>query len=57
MELDINRSWVSYMWYSAPTGAASASTDPVPHKLVDFSRPADRYYTVNNRDFFAVYAR
>jgi Phosphodiester glycosidase len=51
MELDINKSWVSFMWYSPASGS------PVPHKLVDFSRPADRYYTLNNRDFFAVYAR
>jgi len=52
MELDINRSWVSFMWYSA-----DSPTAPQPHKLVDFSRPADRYFTLNNRDFFAVYAR
>jgi hypothetical protein len=52
MELDINKAWVSFMWYS-PTAGAS----PTPHKLVAFDRPADRYYTVNNRDFFAVYAR
>jgi len=52
MELDINRSWVSFMWYSPGTPTA-----PVPHKLVGFSRPADRYFTLNNRDFFAVYTR
>jgi len=51
MELDINRSWVSYMWYSHSGRAAT------PHKLVDFRRPADRYFTVNSRDFFAVYTR
>jgi hypothetical protein len=53
MELDINQSWVSYMWYSS----AASGSSPQPHKLVDFTRPADRYYSVNNRDFFAVYAR
>jgi len=51
MELDINRSWISFMWYSHTASAAT------PHKLVDFRRPADRYFTVNSRDFFAVYAR
>lgn len=53
MELDINRDWVSYMWY----GPARASRSPVPHKLVDFYRPANRYYQLNSRDFFAVYLR
>jgi len=53
MQLDINRSWVSFMWYS-PGPAVGTAT---PHKLIDFSRPADRYFTVNNRDFFAVYTR
>ena len=56
MELDINRSWVSFMWY----GSGTAPTDPTsatPHKLVPFERPPDRYFSLNNRDFFAVYAR
>ena len=56
MELDINRSWVSFMWYgsgTAPTGPSAAT----PHKLVPFERPPDRYFSLNNRDFFAVYAR
>ena len=52
MELDINPEWISYMWYT-PSSAGS----PTPHKLVDFVRPPDRYYGVNSRDFFAVYAR
>jgi len=30
---------------------------PVPHKLVAFRRPANRYFTDTSRDFFAVYAR
>jgi Phosphodiester glycosidase len=53
MQLDINVAWISFMWYSP--GASVAS--PVPHKLVDFQRPADRYFTPTSRDFFAVYAR
>lgn len=53
VELDINRSWVSYMWYAR----AQASGAPVPHKLVDFYRPANRYFQVNSRDFFAGYLR
>ena len=52
MELDINPEWVSYMWYS-PSSAGGVT----PHKLLDFARPGDRYFTVNSRDFFAVYAR
>jgi hypothetical protein len=53
MELDINKAWVSFMWYSPSTSGGS----PTPHKLVEFTRPVDRYFGVNNRDFFAVYAR
>ncbi len=53
MQLDINVAWISYMWYSA---GASVAT-PVPHKLVAFRRPANRYFTDTSRDFFAVYAR
>lgn len=53
MELDINAEWISYMWY---TPGASA-TSPVPNKLLDFARPADRYFKPTSRDFFAVYAK
>jgi len=53
MELDINPEWVSYMWYSGSSPGSSL----LPHKLLDFARPADRYFTVNSRDFFAVYSR
>lgn len=53
MELDINAEWISYMWY---TPGASV-TSPVPHKLLDFTRPADRYFKPTSRDFFAVYAK
>ena len=51
MEMDINPAWMSFMYYTPGTPW------PVPHKLVDFQRPADRYYTPTSRDFFAVYAR
>lgn len=51
MELDINPAWISYMWYSPGAGG------PVPHKLVDFWRPATRYFGVSSRDFFAAYLR
>lgn len=53
MELDINAEWISYMWYTPGTSA----TSPVPHKLLDFARPADRYFKPTSRDFFAVYAK
>lgn len=53
MQLDINVAWISYMWYSP---GASAAT-PIPHKLVAFQRPANRYLTNTSRDFFAVYPR
>jgi Phosphodiester glycosidase len=53
MQLDINVAWISYMWYSPSSGGSS----PVPHKLVPFQRPVNRYYTPTSRDFFAVYAR
>lgn len=54
MELDINRYWISYMWYPVPT-----TTQPElnPIKLVPFPRPANRYLSPGSRDFFAVYAR
>ncbi|HET9657776.1 MAG TPA: phosphodiester glycosidase family protein [Kineosporiaceae bacterium] len=53
MQLDINPSWVSFMWYSV----GASPTAVVPHKIAGFQRPADRYFTDNSRDFFAVYAR
>ena len=51
MELDINKTWVSSMWYSNPGG------QPTPHKVLPFQRPADRYFTQTSRDFFAAYLR
>lgn len=53
MELDINAEWISYMWYTP----GATATSPVPHKLLDFARPADRYFKPTSRDFFAVYAK
>jgi hypothetical protein len=51
MQLDINKAWVSFMWY--PRGGASATA----HKLGDFQRPANRYLSDTSRDFVAVYSR
>jgi len=49
MQLDINKAWVSFMWYS------HSGASPTPHKLGDFQRPADRYLSDTSRDFVAVY--
>ncbi|MGI8457430.1 MAG: phosphodiester glycosidase family protein [Propionibacteriaceae bacterium] len=51
MELDINKTWVSTMWYSTTGG------QPNPHKVLPFQRPADRYFTPTSRDFVAAYVR
>jgi hypothetical protein len=51
MELDINSYWVSFNAYAAP-GAGH------PSKLLEgMERPAERYLTPDDRDFFAVYLR
>ena len=51
MELDINSYWVTFNTYGNP-GAAH------PKKLlVGMDRPAQRYLTPDDRDFFAVFAR
>lgn len=50
MQLDINKAWVSFMYY---THSGSHMT---PHKVGQFQRPADRYLNPTSRDFFAVYA-
>ena len=52
MQLDINKAWISYMWFT-PTGLGKLA----PHKAVNFERPASRYFTHTSRDFFAVYYR
>jgi hypothetical protein len=51
MELDINYEWTTFNFYGR-WGAGR------PQKLLaDMSRPATRYLTPDDRDFFAVYAR
>jgi hypothetical protein len=52
MQLDINKTWTSYMWFT-PTHAGKLT----PHKAINFNRPAGRYFTQTSRDFFAVYYR
>ena len=51
MELDINSYWVSFITYAQP-GAGSPS-----NLLPGMTRPATRYLSPDDRDFFAVYAR
>src|SRR5262249_40400983 len=54
MELDINPDWMSFMYY-LPNGHPA---NPTPHNLLSGQvQPADRYYTIANRDFTAVFAR
>ncbi len=54
MELDINPDWMSFMYY-LPIGHPA---DPSPVNLLPGQiQPADRYYSVSNRDFTAVFAR
>ncbi len=54
MQLDINPAWMSYMYYKPSPDAAN----PTPVNLLpDQPEPANRYYSVNSRDFTAVYAR
>ena len=52
MQLDINKLWPSYYWYT-PTSTGTLTS----HKIIDFARPTNRYFTENNRDFYAVLAR
>ncbi|MDX6601328.1 MAG: hypothetical protein QOF13_530 [Solirubrobacterales bacterium] len=51
LELDINEDWTSFISYSRP--GAAGPTNLLPEML----RPADRYLTPDERDFFAVYVR
>jgi len=51
MELDINSEWVSFISYAAPGAQAPSNL------LSGMNRPATRYLTPDDRDFFAVYAR
>ena len=51
LELDINEDWVSFITYRRPGAREPAQLLP------DIYRPADRYLTPDERDFFAVYGR
>ena len=51
MELDINYEWTTFNFYGA-----FGAQDPT-KLLPDMSRPATRYLSPDDRDFFAVYAR
>ncbi len=51
LELDINEDWTSFISYRHP-GAQDPS-----NLLPEMFRPADRYLTPDERDFFAVYLR
>lgn len=53
MQLDINKTWISFMWFNHPKGASTLT----PHKVLNFQRPANRYFSPTSRDFFAVYFR
>lgn len=54
MQLDINPAWMSFMYYLP--GHHPADPRPV-NLLPDQIQPPDRYYSVTDRDFTAVYAR
>jgi hypothetical protein len=51
MELDINSYWISFNTYAAPGGLQPAKL------LAETERPATRYLSPDDRDFFAVYRR
>jgi hypothetical protein len=51
MELDINSYWVSFITYGAPGARAPLNLLP------GMERPATRYLTPDDRDFFAIYSR
>lgn len=51
LELDINEDWTSFITYRRP-GAGEPS-----NLLPEMFRPATRYLTPDERDFFAVYVR
>jgi hypothetical protein len=54
MQLDINPTWMSYMYYKP----APSTANPSPANLLPTQQePADRYYSINSRDFTAVFAR
>jgi hypothetical protein len=51
LELDINEDWTSFISYSRPSAVSPTNLLP------EMFRPADRYLTPDERDFFAVYVR
>jgi hypothetical protein len=51
MQLDINSYWVSLITYAQPDAGSSSNLLP------GMTRPASRYLTPDDRDFFAVYTR
>ena len=51
MQLDINSYWDSFITYAHPGAGSPANLLPT------MTRPASRYLTPDDRDFFAVYAR
>jgi hypothetical protein len=51
VELDINSYWVSFNTFAKPGGRDALKLLP------DIGRPATRYLSPDDRDFFAVYAR
>jgi Phosphodiester glycosidase len=54
MQLDINPDWMSFMYYLPHHHPG----DPTPVNLLpDQVQPPDRYYSLANRDFTAVFAR
>jgi hypothetical protein len=54
MQLDINPEWMSFMYYLPKHLPA----EPTPAALLpDQMQAANRYYSINGRDFTAVYAR
>jgi hypothetical protein len=54
MQLDINPEWMSFMYYETK----HHPNDPTPFNLLPTQNaPADRYYSINGRDFTTVYAR
>ena len=51
LELDINEDWTSFISYRHPGGGDPSNVLP------EMFRPATRYLTPDERDFFAVYLR
>ncbi len=51
MQLDINSYWVTFNSYAAPDAGRPSSL------LSSMTRPATRYLSADDRDFFAVYLR